>query len=151
MGLAADIGLRRIELGIQRVELLIQPGVGRDPGIDRATNDFAGCCRHHETSSLMDADLILSRNPKNRCPFHRVPVMAKATADRLSKVLAVPGKAVSHHHGPLRPSIPFAHQDGTDPEVGPALRQFSRQSSGLHRAAAAKLFEKPDCIGGEIA
>ena len=64
---------------------------------------------------------------------------------------AVPGKAVSHHHGPLRPSIPFAHQNGTDPEVGPALRQFSRQSSSLHPAAAAKLFEKPDCIGGEIA
>ena len=40
MGLAPDIGLRRIILGIERVEVLLQPLFGRDPGIDRAANLF---------------------------------------------------------------------------------------------------------------
>jgi hypothetical protein len=38
MGLAADIGLRSIVLGIERVEVLLQPLLSRDPGIDRAAN-----------------------------------------------------------------------------------------------------------------
>ncbi len=38
MGLASDVGLRGLVLGIERVEVLLQPLVGRDPGIDRATN-----------------------------------------------------------------------------------------------------------------
>ena len=38
MGLASDIGLRRITLGIEGVEVLLQPLFGRDPGIDRAAN-----------------------------------------------------------------------------------------------------------------
>ncbi len=40
MGLASDIGLRRIVLGIEGVEVLLQPLIGRDPGIDRAANLF---------------------------------------------------------------------------------------------------------------
>src|SRR5215216_5923978 len=42
MGLAADIGLRRIILSIERVEVLLQSLVGRNAGIDRAANDFRG-------------------------------------------------------------------------------------------------------------
>ena len=38
MGLAADIGLRGVKLGIEGVEVLLQPLFGRDPGIDRAAN-----------------------------------------------------------------------------------------------------------------
>ena len=38
MGLAADIGLRRIILGIERVEVLIETRLGRDPGIDGAAD-----------------------------------------------------------------------------------------------------------------
>ena len=38
MGLAADIGLRGIILGVERVEVLLEPLVGRDAGVDRATN-----------------------------------------------------------------------------------------------------------------
>ena len=41
MGLASDIGLRGIILGIEGVEVLLQPLVGRDPGIDRAANLFS--------------------------------------------------------------------------------------------------------------
>ena len=38
MSLAADIGLCRIMLGIKRVEVLIEAGLGRDPGIDGAAD-----------------------------------------------------------------------------------------------------------------
>jgi len=38
MGLATDIGLRRIILGIERVEVLIEVRLGRDPGIDGAAD-----------------------------------------------------------------------------------------------------------------
>src|SRR5438445_8780580 len=42
MGLAPDVGLRGIMLGVQRVEVLVQPMVGRDAGIDRAANRLDG-------------------------------------------------------------------------------------------------------------
>ena len=79
MGLAADIGLRGVILGVQRIEVLFQPLVGRDPGIDGAANMFGG-------SGLHDADdrpADLSRKPKNFGPFQRVPVIAKAILDKL--------------------------------------------------------------------
>jgi hypothetical protein len=34
MRLTTDIGFRSIILGVERVEFLIEPGIGRDPGID---------------------------------------------------------------------------------------------------------------------
>ena len=40
MRLAADIGLRGIILGVEGVEVLFQPLVGGDPGVDRAANLF---------------------------------------------------------------------------------------------------------------
>jgi hypothetical protein len=38
MGLAADIGFRGLVLGIEGIELLVEPVVGGDPGIDRAAD-----------------------------------------------------------------------------------------------------------------
>ena len=38
MGLTFDIGRGGIVLGIQRVELLVEPMLGGDPGIDRAAD-----------------------------------------------------------------------------------------------------------------
>ena len=79
MGLTADIGLCRIILGIERVEVLIEAELGRDPGIDGAA-DRSSNGRRHDVASAE----VLSRRPKNRGPFQLVPVMAKATLDRLS-------------------------------------------------------------------
>ena len=78
MGLTADIGLRGVMLGVQRVEVLLQPMVGRHAGIDRAANRLDGPALHGRTS-----DDGLSR-PKNLGPDQRVPVIAKATLDRLA-------------------------------------------------------------------
>ena len=78
MGLAADIGVRGIMLSVEGIKVLLQPLVSRDTGIDRAANRL---CR----SGLQAEDPFdgLSRRPKNLGPFQRVPVIAKATLERL--------------------------------------------------------------------
>src|SRR6266403_4817521 len=84
MSLTLDIGGGGIVLGIQRVELLVEPMFGRDPRINRAAHRFDGWCLHGR-ASIVDRS-SLSRRPKKRGPFHLVPVMAKATLERLSSV-----------------------------------------------------------------
>jgi hypothetical protein len=72
--LARHIGLAGFALGVQRVELLLQPFLGGFAGVDRAAqlaNDI-----------VFHADLPpLRLSPKNTQPFHRVPVMARAMAE----------------------------------------------------------------------
>ena len=76
MGLAADIGLGGLMLGVEGVELLVQPIFRRDPGIDGAADPLGGFGGH--------ADLFgRSRRPKKRGPDQRVPVIATATSVRL--------------------------------------------------------------------
>src|SRR6266403_1379351 len=60
----------------------IEPMLGRDPGIDRAADRSDGWSLH-DRASIVDRS-SLSRRPKKRGPFHLVPVMAKATLERLS-------------------------------------------------------------------
>src|SRR6266536_2277661 len=74
--LAAHVGFGGVMLGIERVEILLQPMVGGDPGIDRAANPPGGPMAH-------DCPFMRPRRPKKRGPDHRVPVMANATAERL--------------------------------------------------------------------
>src|ERR1700694_1854331 len=82
MGLTLDIGGGSIVLRVQRVELLVEAMLGRDPRIDRAANRSDGWSLHGR-ASIVDRP-SLSRRPKKRGPFHLVPVMAKATLERLS-------------------------------------------------------------------
>jgi hypothetical protein len=81
VGLAPDLGGGGIVLGVQRVELLVEPMIGRDPRIDRAS-DRSDRNSLHGRASITRSSLSLS--PKKRGPFHLVPVMAKATLERLS-------------------------------------------------------------------
>jgi hypothetical protein len=78
MGLAANIGLRGIVLGVEGVEILLKPLVGRDACIDRAANDL-------RRPGIHGADPFdgLSRSPKNLGPLQRVPVISNATFVRL--------------------------------------------------------------------
>jgi hypothetical protein len=78
MDLAADKRLRGIVLGIERVEVLLEPLVGRDAGIDPAANDL-----HRPGIHGADPFDGLSRNPKNLGPLQWVPVIANATFVRL--------------------------------------------------------------------
>ena len=82
MGLTLYIGRGCVVLGIERVELLIQSMVGGDPGVDRATDGF-DCGNPHDRASATSRS-SLSLRPKKRGPFHFVPVIAKATLERLS-------------------------------------------------------------------
>src|SRR5216684_7290686 len=82
MRLTADVGLRGIVLGVQRVEVLLKPMVRRHTGVDGASNRLGGPALHGRASN--DG---LSRRPKNRGPLQREPVIAKATLDRLRYVL----------------------------------------------------------------
>ena len=65
--LALDEGFAGFPLGVEAVELLVEPFLGAFAGIERA-------------ALLHWPDW---RRPKNRGPFQRVPVMALAAADRL--------------------------------------------------------------------
>src|SRR5882757_7852448 len=82
MGLTLDVGGGGLVLRIQRVELLVEPMIGRDPRIDRASDRFDRRSLHDRASMANRSSLSL--RPKNRGPFHLVPVMAKATLERLS-------------------------------------------------------------------
>src|SRR5258705_5332852 len=82
MGLAFDVGRGGLVLRVQRVELLVEPVLGGDTGIDRAANLLHRRSLHGRTP-IVDLS-SLSRRPKKRGPFHLVPVIAKATLERLS-------------------------------------------------------------------
>ena len=71
--LAGDIGLAGLALGIQAVELLFEAFLGGFPGVDGAA-ELAGSRLGH--ARLPDF------SPKKASPFHWVPVMARAMADR---------------------------------------------------------------------
>ena len=78
MGLTADVGLRGVMLGVERVEVLLEPMLGGHAGVDGTANRLGGHVLHGCAS-----DDGRSRKPKNLGPFQREPVMAKATLDRL--------------------------------------------------------------------
>src|SRR4051794_9332405 len=81
MGLALDVGLRGLALGVEGVEVLLKTVLGRDPRVDRAAQRLRGWAGHERSPGFWP------RRPKKRGPFQRVPVMARATCDRLLKVV----------------------------------------------------------------
>src|SRR4051812_6876113 len=72
-----DVGLRGLALRVEGVEVLLKTMLGRDPRVDRAPQRLRGWARHEPSPGFR------SRRPKKRGPFQRVPVMARATCDRL--------------------------------------------------------------------
>ena len=76
MLLARDVGGARLPLGVERVEVLVEPLLARLAGVDGAMKSalaaligHGGVCRP------------AGFNPKNTRPFHLVPVIACAMAD----------------------------------------------------------------------
>src|SRR5258708_2694523 len=82
MSLTLDIGGGSLVLRVQRVELLVEPMIGRNPRIDRAADRLDRRSLHGRASIVDRSSLSLS--PKKRGPLHLVPVIAKATLERLS-------------------------------------------------------------------
>jgi len=69
--------------------------------------------------------------PKNFGPFQRVPVIAKATCDRLGVGLAIPSKTLGKHRHALHVPLPFACQDGARPQVRSTAAKVHDTLSGL--------------------
>ena len=109
MGLALDVGFGGLALVVEGGEGLIEPVLGGFAGVDRAAQSLGGLglrrqglgmqrlggrCHHaippaatamNGSSPLLGALVTtLSRSPKKRGPFQRVPVIARATSDRLA-------------------------------------------------------------------
>src|SRR6202011_1465800 len=92
MGLALDVGRSGLVLRVERVELLVQPVLGRDPRIDRTADRFDRGCLH-DRASTVDRSL-LARRPKQVWPFQAKPSAITITLwDRRSHSLTktVPG------------------------------------------------------------
>src|SRR3984885_5296090 len=105
--LALDVGLARLPLGVEGIEILLKPLLGRDARIDRAPQAASGRLILHGDASPADAPFALRtavlflllrrsaptsawgvfpwRSPKKRWPFQVVPVIALAIWDRLPK------------------------------------------------------------------
>ena len=85
--LLADVRTRKVDvivvykvmLGVERVEVLLKPMLGRYASVNGAADRLGRPALHGRAS-----DCSLSRRPKNLGPFQREPVMAKATLDRLA-------------------------------------------------------------------
>ena len=73
--LAGDVGLAGLALGVERVELLLQPFLGGLARVDRAAL-FPDI-----DSRLGHVRALRFFSPKKTQPFQRVPVMARAMAD----------------------------------------------------------------------
>ena len=67
--LAGDVGLAGLALGIERVEVLLQPLLGGLAGVDGAADGARRSCRHPPSAT------------EEPGPDQRVPVIARATAD----------------------------------------------------------------------
>ena len=85
VALADDIGLASLALGVERVELLLEPLVGGFARVDGAAEcraglwtDQASACRSSARSTERRSALF---KPKKRGPDHRAPVISRATAD----------------------------------------------------------------------
>ncbi len=88
MPLAGDIGLAGLPLGIERVELLVKTLLGRLSGVDGAADlpdAFVGWLVPPRTCLTTPGHrgALTVFKPKNRRPFHRVPVIPRAMAERL--------------------------------------------------------------------
>src|SRR5258708_14634322 len=82
MGLTLYISRRGIVLSVQRIELLVESVFRGDAGVD-GTADGPDRRSLHDRAFASNRS-SLSLRPKKRGPFHLVPVIAKATLERLS-------------------------------------------------------------------
>ena len=84
--LARDVRLAALTLGVQRVELLVQPLLAALARVDRAADvgrrRRGGTPAHADTPSALATGRLPRSIPKNRLPFQWFPVAALATAER---------------------------------------------------------------------
>ena len=80
--LGGDVGLAGVALGVEGVELLVEPLLGALAGVDRAA-ELPHLRRHRGVGPRAAAHAPPRwRSPKKVQPFQRVPVMWRAMAER---------------------------------------------------------------------
>jgi hypothetical protein len=86
MTLARDIGLTSLPLSVERVELLLEPIVGRFPGVDRATGNCTGFWAiklpHVRPPCFRRSSLCTFSTRKNADPTKWAPVILWAMTVR---------------------------------------------------------------------
>src|ERR1700733_3438847 len=139
MRLALDVGLARLPLGVEGIEILLKPLLGRDARIDGAPQAAPDRLVLHGEASPADAPFALQalvpfllfrrsvptsagvvfpwRSPKKRWPFQVVPVIALAIWDRLPKVWPFQAKPSSRIM--TRSSLPFHSRTSSAPAFKP--------------------------------
>ena len=98
VGLAANVSFcDASRWASSELKILLEPLIVETPGIHSARpseTDLEGSVLH--VTNLLG--LIVRGGRKFLGPFQRVPVMAKATFDRLAEGLVPPGKAIGKYH-----------------------------------------------------
>src|SRR5262249_16077891 len=82
--LTLDVAFGRLAVGMQRIELLLQTPPPRTCGCRPRTNEWLPYWPSLRTSAVRPCPL---RRPKKAGPFQRVPVISRATWERLPKTL----------------------------------------------------------------
>ena len=122
--LALDVGLGRLALGVERVEVLLQPLVGGDPGVDGAAQ--RACAGGSVFMACLPSRLGLAGAEEAR----PVPAGAGDGAGHLGQAAiggAVPGEAVVERHDTVLHAGPLAHQQRAGPDLpGAGQRQGDR-------------------------
>ena len=108
MGLAPNVGLGGVILCVERIEVLLQAVVRRDPGIDGATHRFFGRSGLHEAD---DSAWVVAQAEK---PWPAPAGAGDRQGDlREARIgVAVPGEAFVKNRQAMHLPIPFAAQNG---------------------------------------
>src|SRR5258708_663060 len=130
MGQTLDIGGGSIVLRVQRVDLLVEPMLGRDPRIDRAADWSDGWSLHGRASNRRSIFPVPEAEEARTVPLGACDGEGNFGEAVIS--LAIPGKAVGHHHHPLRLSIPLPHQHCTGREFS-SLAVKAGETGGRYR------------------
>ena len=110
--LALDVGLCRLVLGIERVEVLVEPVIGGLPGIDGATKHLPLVLS--ATAHLRHLSTRLEHSKK--APHTPLcPRDGPRDARKASMSAPVPDESIGDDGHMMGDPLPFAHQNGPGP------------------------------------
>ena len=128
--------------GVERVEVLVEAEIGRDPGVDRAANRLLCTYCHGLPSGCW------SRRPKKRGPFHLVPVIANPTTMEIRNNLPQDqAKAWMRSCWPyshLSPAPSTAFGAHTTPRASIVPKHNAPKAEAIHMCGMRATFSK-DC------
>ena len=139
MGLAPDIGFGCFALVVEGVEILFEACVGRDAGVDRASQPRFAACGHHAArvsvrrspswrGFLARLGLALPRRLPARPEAEEAMAVPTRPGDgfgdhrQAAKGGPVPGEAVIEDGHPFQPAAPFPRENRAGPQIDALAR-----------------------------